>query len=92
MAGAYLALPAVIPAIVYPPLWNPTWDFPGPLPPGFTPIDGMWLNADAEISVGSPTTSVQAVTMDVRNGTVDPTGSLQFTATIDGVPINLRLA
>jgi len=43
MSGAYVAKPAAVVPVDYPPGWDIQWPFPGPLPPGFD-----WTGYDFE--------------------------------------------
>ena len=92
MAGAYVALPDVIPPINYPPLWNPDWQFPGPNPPGYVTITSMFLDVgNGQTSVSNPTCKVEAVATYAGIPIIDPTGSVAFTATINGLPITVSI-
>ena len=88
MSGAYVALPAAPFVPFVPPLWNPNWDFPGPLPPGFS-YNQMFLVADQEITVGSLTQGVSGGVLAI--GATTPAGQMTYSATVNGSQRNLRI-
>ena len=92
MSGAYVAQPEVYPPVVYPPGWDPTWIFPGPYPPGFTPQYGMFLSASPSMSLSDPVATASTTVFQVTSGGAQAPGdAANYSATVNGSPRNLRL-
>ncbi len=96
MTGAYTALPADVVADPETPVgWPPAWPFPGPNPPGHTPVYG--------ISFKSPPTPddvgvSEEITVRVKMyeeglagselGTIEPNVNIDWIAIVDELPID----
>lgn len=92
MAGAYTARAPADPADPgYPPGWLLTWQFPGPWPPGYTPVLSYTL-VTGETYVPGATHDATATLFDqVTYETDEPDNPMIWTATIDGVSVELKL-
>ena len=86
MAGAYTSLPEAAIPVTYPPLWNPDWIFPGPLPPGFSTAYQLFASGDTSAYPGSP---VNIMISLIGAGSGEPDGDVEYTATMDGSPITM---
>jgi len=94
MTGAYVAKPdaAVEPPDV-PPGWDEDWSFPGPNPPGYTPVYSLNLSASESIGYGGTASITISLRDHVTYATIEPSGcSITWTATIDGESVNLRFS
>jgi len=99
MAGAYTALPAAEVPIDWPANWNPNWSFPGPpFPGGYVPYYTLVYGSDTSIAPGSATTETWAFISDTAGTdptnyiTAEPSGSIIFSATLNGSLLQLALS
>ncbi len=79
MSGSYTAKPPidVIPDV--PSGWNIIWSYPGPPPPGYTPIYSLTLSAPETIYLTDPTALVSLSLYDhISYATNEPTGKISW--------------
>ncbi len=96
MTGAYTALPdEVVEDPETPVGWPPAWPFPGPNPPGHTPVYGIsFVSPPTPDDVGVGEEIVVRVKMyeaglgDSELGTIAPNVNIDWIAIVDGLPID----
>ena len=94
MCGAYVAKPdAAAESPDVPDGWDEDWSFPGPNPPGYTPVLSIDLSASGSISYDGAASIDASLRDHVTYATVEPLGcSITWTATIGGETVNLRFS
>lgn len=81
MSGAYVAKPDAVIVPDVPPGWNIDWPFPGPSPPGYTPVYSFPLDAQAAVVPGVSVVDVTLRALDQGEyGTVEPSGDITWSA------------
>jgi hypothetical protein len=95
---AYTALPAVVTPLVYPPDWNPNWDFPAVVPraypPGYTPEFSI-VATGANFTTTPSGINISSILYDHGTYTTNEPSvdsEVIVTAFIDGVSHKLRFS
>jgi len=91
MAGAYVAKVADESSLDVPPGWG-DWSFPGPNPPGYTPDYGIALTVPQYVVPGTQVTGITGKLTDHEDyGTIEPTGSQVWSATLKSTGATVQL-
>jgi len=90
MAGAYVAKAAETSSPSVPPGWDLDWPFPGPAPPGYSfDLSFTVTGADSYVPASEYSATNTLYDHDTYE-TEEPSGSITWTATIDGSEVQLK--
>lgn len=92
MSGAYVAKPATVTTPAVPPGWNPDWPFPGPWPPGYTPVLTFGIDSGTFYVPESEHAAEATLFDQVTYETAEPEGTVRWTASINGEVRNLKFS